>query len=253
MAIRTLKAPLRKGSCHGSAVTEGSTLRTSCNAPHIASGGALSVTSDRKCPKNAAKIHGFGFLARAWCSLRRNSSAPRIEQRISALCFRIAPAFISVQKRLRAGTESISALVPRGRPPRPSAAPLVLCHCEGTKCPWQSVPPSLKVPLRKGKSPKRCQWQMQRGDFEEVPRLAAMIGAGNRLARRWAGWREAPEGSPTTAPPCPAPFPKVLPHLSPFLLIPPCILPHLCYTTTRQVSTPCPSAARGVRSAPAVL
>ena len=53
-----------------------------------------------------------------------------------------------------------------------------------------------KAPLRKGKSPKRCQWQKKRGDFEEVPRLAATIVAGNRLARRWAGWREAPEGSP---------------------------------------------------------
>ena len=37
-----------------------------------------------------------------------------------------------------------------------------------------------------GKSAKRCQWQMQRGDFEEVPRLAAATVAGNRLARRWA-------------------------------------------------------------------
>ncbi len=40
----------------------------------------------------------------------------------------------------------------------------------------------LLAPLRKGKSPKRCQWQMQRGDFEEVPRLAGTIVAGNRLA-----------------------------------------------------------------------
>ena len=46
---------------------------------------------------------------------------------------------------------------------------------------------SPKAPLRKGKSPKRCQWQKKRGDFEEVPRLAATIVAGNRLARRWAG------------------------------------------------------------------
>ena len=44
-----------------------------------------------------------------------------------------------------------------------------------------------KAPLRKGKSPKRCQWQKKRGGFEEVPRLAATIVAGNRLARRWAG------------------------------------------------------------------
>ena len=53
---------------------------------------------------------------------------------------------------------------------------------------WQSAPPSPKPPLRKGKSPKRCQWQKKRGDFEEAPRLAATTVAANRLARRWAGW-----------------------------------------------------------------
>ena len=43
------------------------------------------------------------------------------------------------------------------------------------------------LPLpRAGKSAKRRQWRMQRGDFEEVPRLAATTVAGNRLARRWA-------------------------------------------------------------------
>ncbi len=50
---------------------------------------------------------------------------------------------------------------------------------------------------RAGKSPKRRQWRKKRGDFEEVPRLAATTVAGNRLARRWA--REprpyAPHGS----------------------------------------------------------
>ena len=35
-----------------------------------------------------------------------------------------------------------------------------------------------------GKSPKRRRWRMQRGDFEEVPRLAAMIVAADRMARR---------------------------------------------------------------------
>ena len=39
-----------------------------------ASGGALSVTSDRKYPKNAAKTHGFGILARARCRKYRNLS-----------------------------------------------------------------------------------------------------------------------------------------------------------------------------------
>ena len=42
------------------------------------------------------------------------------------------------------------------------------------------------VDARAGKSAKRRQWRMQRGDFEEVPRLAATTVAGNRLARRWA-------------------------------------------------------------------
>ena len=37
-----------------------------------------------------------------------------------------------------------------------------------------------------GKSAKRCQWQMKRAGFEEVPRLADTTVAGNRLARRWA-------------------------------------------------------------------
>ena len=36
------------------------------------------------------------------------------------------------------------------------------------------------------KSAKRHQWRMQRGDFEEVPRLAAATVAASRLARRWA-------------------------------------------------------------------
>ena len=59
----------------------------------------------------------------------------------------------------------------------------------------------LLAPLRKGKSPKRCQWQKKRGDFEEVPRLAATTVAANRLARRWAGCHgfAVTEGS-TTAP-----------------------------------------------------
>ena len=46
-----------------------------------------------------------------------------------------------------------------------------------------------------GKSAKRRQWRMQRGDFEEVPRLAAATVAGNRLARRWA--TAGPYGSVT--------------------------------------------------------
>ncbi len=35
-----------------------------------------------------------------------------------------------------------------------------------------------------GKSAKRRRWRMQRGDFEEVPRLAGTTVPGNRLARR---------------------------------------------------------------------
>ena len=43
------------------------------------------------------------------------------------------------------------------------------------------------LPLpRAGKSAKRRQWRMQRGDFEEVPRLAVTTVAGNRPVRRWA-------------------------------------------------------------------
>ena len=34
-------------------------------APANASGGALSASSGRKCPKNAAKTHGFGILSAA--------------------------------------------------------------------------------------------------------------------------------------------------------------------------------------------
>ena len=43
-----------------------------------------------------------------------------------------------------------------------------------------------------GKSPKRRQWRMKRGDFEEVPRLAGITMPASRLARRWAGIAEAP-------------------------------------------------------------
>ena len=88
----TPKAPLRKGSWHGEAVTEGSA--TAPLVPINASGGALSVTSDRKYPKNAAKTNGFGFLARAWCGVYRDLSSPRIKQYKSIPCFRTVPASI---------------------------------------------------------------------------------------------------------------------------------------------------------------
>ena len=74
------------------------------------------------------------------------------------------------------------------------------CHCEGVPRPWGAIraPP---VADEAGKSPKRCLRQNKRGDFEEVPRLAAATVAGNRLARRWAGasgrgqnWGRPPEG-----------------------------------------------------------
>ena len=39
---------------------------------------------------------------------------------------------------------------------------------------------------RCGERIERRQWRMKRGDFEEVPRLAATTVAANRLARRWA-------------------------------------------------------------------
>ena len=43
-----------------------------------------------------------------------------------------------------------------------------------------------------GKSAKRRRWRMQRGDFEEVPRLAGTTVPGNRLARqcRGIGWHD---------------------------------------------------------------
>ena len=69
-----------------------------------------------------------------------------------------------------------------------------------------------KAPLRKGKSPKRCQWQKKRGGFEEVPRLAATIVAGNRLARRWAGYH----GKVVTEGSAPAPLVTQMPPAAPF-------------------------------------
>ena len=56
--------------------------------------GVLSVTSDRKYPKNAAKTNGFGILARSWCGKCRKSSPSRIKRRKSVPCFRIVPASI---------------------------------------------------------------------------------------------------------------------------------------------------------------
>ena len=73
--------------CVGADVGIGSPHRTSCYAN--ASGGVLSVTSDRKYPKNAAKTNGFGFLARAWYGKYRGPSAPRMKQYKSVPCFRI--------------------------------------------------------------------------------------------------------------------------------------------------------------------
>ena len=60
--------------------------------PINASGRALSVTSDRKYPKNAAKTNGFGFLARAWCGEHRDLLPPRIKRCKPVPCFRTVPA-----------------------------------------------------------------------------------------------------------------------------------------------------------------
>ncbi|BCK78580.1 hypothetical protein MM35RIKEN_07720 [Vescimonas fastidiosa] len=54
--------------------------------------GVLSVTSDRKYPKNAAKTNGFGFLARAWCGEHRDLLPPRIKRCKPVPCFRTVPA-----------------------------------------------------------------------------------------------------------------------------------------------------------------
>ena len=65
------------------------------------------------------------------------------------------------------------------------------CHREGAPRPWGAIraPP---VADEAGKSPKRCLRQNKRGDFEEVPRLAATTVAANRLARQWPpiGWHD---------------------------------------------------------------
>ena len=85
------------------------------------------------------------------------------------------------------------------RPPAPyprhkSRHPRTHRPCVGAGfCPARHT--ALLVPVRRGdprgrpregKSPKRRRWRKKRGDFEEVPRLAATTVAGNRLARRWA-------------------------------------------------------------------
>ena len=54
------------------------------------------------------------------------------------------------------------------------------------RCPPRPASVTRGAEERAGKSAKRRQWRMQRGDFEEVPRLADTTVAGNRLARRWA-------------------------------------------------------------------
>ena len=71
------------------------------------------------------------------------------------------------------------------------------CGRGDNPCWWSKNPPdgaahlwgAIRAPPvadEAGKSPKRCLRQNTRGDFEEVPRLAATTVAGNRLARRWA-------------------------------------------------------------------
>ena len=87
----TPKPPLRKGEVARSA---GRVVphRTSCYTN--ASGGVLSVTSDRKYPKNAAKTNGFGFLARARCGIYWDLSPPRITHCKPTLCFRTVSASI---------------------------------------------------------------------------------------------------------------------------------------------------------------
>ena len=81
----------------------------------------------------------------------------------------------------------------RGRRPLQRHSPIELRR---GRCPHRPASVTRGAEERAGKSAKRRQWRMQRGDFEEVPRLAAATVAGNRLARRWA--REPrPYGSAT--------------------------------------------------------
>ena len=54
--------------------------------------GILSVTSERKYPKNAAKTNGFGFLARAWCGEHRDLLPRELNGANPVPCFRTVPA-----------------------------------------------------------------------------------------------------------------------------------------------------------------
>ena len=73
--------------------------------------GVLSVTSDRKYPKNAAKTNGFGFLARARCGKCRDLSPPRIKRYNLAPCFRIVSVSIH-RDALRACAARPNGLIP---------------------------------------------------------------------------------------------------------------------------------------------
>ena len=64
--------------------------------------GVLSVTSDRKYPKNAAKTNGFGFLARAWCGEHRDLLPRELNGAILSRAFALS---------LRLSTATRSALV----------------------------------------------------------------------------------------------------------------------------------------------
>ena len=69
--------------------------------------GALSVTSDRKYPKNAAKTNGFGFLARAWCGEHRDLLPRELNGATPSRTFALP---------LRLSTATRSALVLAGLP-----------------------------------------------------------------------------------------------------------------------------------------
>ena len=70
-----------------------------------------------------------------------------------------------------------------GRPCPPGPDNTIPCRA-GPVCPAVGAGKIRVWPS--GKSAKRRQWRMQRGDFEEVPRLAAATVAASRLARRGA-------------------------------------------------------------------
>ena len=133
-AVPTIDQRIRRGDPRGRArfmhlvaLCRGRRPRRPAQARHRspwrASGGSLSFCGERKGGKNAAKTDGFGFLARAWCGMYRDLSAPRIKRYKPALCFRIAFCAYPPRRapRLCCLSKQGSPLrLPAGRSPAPT-------------------------------------------------------------------------------------------------------------------------------------